>query len=172
MKLYIITAVGIAMIGSLICASVYAQEPAVRPADIDIAFELEHHPEGKRGGSVSHERNTKDLAAHPLVHTLTGLDGRSHVVSISYVGYASFQIAKRKDAQLKPGHVFAVQVFSGKKGVTIETAETNVTKLIGKPEPLRHALSGYWSRRITDEHRLVYRVENRTVLIAQVRYHY
>jgi toxin YoeB len=43
---------------------------------------------------------------------------------------------------------------------------------IGKPEPLRHALSGYWSRRITDEHRLVYRVENRTVLIAQARFHY
>ena len=43
---------------------------------------------------------------------------------------------------------------------------------IGKPEPLRHALSGYWSRRITDEHRLVYRVENRTLLIAQARFHY
>jgi toxin YoeB len=43
---------------------------------------------------------------------------------------------------------------------------------IGKPEPLRHALSGYWSRRITDEHRLVYRVESHTVLIAQARFHY
>lgn len=43
---------------------------------------------------------------------------------------------------------------------------------IGKPEPLRHALSGYWSRRITDEHRLVYRVENQTILIAQARFHY
>lgn len=43
---------------------------------------------------------------------------------------------------------------------------------IGKPEPLRHALSGYWSRRITDEHRLVYRVENKTILIAQARFHY
>ena len=43
---------------------------------------------------------------------------------------------------------------------------------IGKPEPLRHALSGYWSRRITDEHRLVYRVESQTLLIAQVRFHY
>ena len=43
---------------------------------------------------------------------------------------------------------------------------------IGKPEPLRHALSGYWSRRITDEHRLVYRVEQQTVLLAQLRYHY
>jgi toxin YoeB len=43
---------------------------------------------------------------------------------------------------------------------------------IGKPEPLQHALSGYWSRRITDEHRLVYRVEGDTVKIAQTRYHY
>ena len=43
---------------------------------------------------------------------------------------------------------------------------------IGKPEPLKHALSGYWSRRITDEHRLVYRVEGDTVKVAQARYHY
>jgi toxin YoeB len=45
---------------------------------------------------------------------------------------------------------------------------------MGKPEPLRHALKGYWSRRITGEHRLVYRVEgNPPVLtIAQCRYHY
>ena len=43
---------------------------------------------------------------------------------------------------------------------------------IGKPEPLKHALSGYWSRRITDEHRLVYRVEGDVIKVAQVRYHY
>lgn len=43
---------------------------------------------------------------------------------------------------------------------------------IGKPEPLRHALSGYWSRRINDEHRLVYRIEGDSLFIAQVRYHY
>ncbi len=43
---------------------------------------------------------------------------------------------------------------------------------IGKPEPLRHALAGYWSRRIDDEHRLVYRIEGNAVLIAQARYHY
>jgi len=43
---------------------------------------------------------------------------------------------------------------------------------IGKPEPLKNALSGYWSRRITDEHRLVYRIEEDSVLIAQLRYHY
>ena len=43
---------------------------------------------------------------------------------------------------------------------------------IGKPEPLQHALSGYWSRRITDEHRIVCKVEGDAALIAQLRYHY
>ena len=42
----------------------------------------------------------------------------------------------------------------------------------GKPEPLKHALSGYWSRRINDEHRIVYRVEGDSLLIAQLRLHY
>lgn len=42
----------------------------------------------------------------------------------------------------------------------------------GKPERLRHGLSGYWSRRITDEHRLVYKVVEDGILIAQLRYHY
>jgi len=43
---------------------------------------------------------------------------------------------------------------------------------IGKLEPLKHALSGYWSRRINDEHRIVYKIDNESVLIAQLRYHY
>lgn len=43
---------------------------------------------------------------------------------------------------------------------------------VGKPEPLRHALAGWWSRRITDEHRMVYKVEGDTLWIAQLRYHY
>jgi len=43
---------------------------------------------------------------------------------------------------------------------------------IGKPEPLKHALSGYWSRRINDEHRFVYKVSSNSMLIAQLRYHY
>lgn len=43
---------------------------------------------------------------------------------------------------------------------------------IGKPEPLKHALAGFWSRRITDEHRMVYRPEKDALLIAQLRYHY
>lgn len=42
----------------------------------------------------------------------------------------------------------------------------------GKPEPLKHALSGYWSRRITDEHRFVYKVSENAINIAQLRYHY
>ena len=43
---------------------------------------------------------------------------------------------------------------------------------IGKPEPLKHGLSGYWSRRINDEHRIVYKVADNHILIAQLRYHY
>lgn len=43
---------------------------------------------------------------------------------------------------------------------------------IGKPEPLRGDLSGWWSRRITQEHRLVYRVQDSALQIAQCRYHY
>ena len=41
-----------------------------------------------------------------------------------------------------------------------------------KPEPLRDNLSGWWSRRITHEHRLVYKVEGEILVIAQCRYHY
>jgi len=43
---------------------------------------------------------------------------------------------------------------------------------IGKPEPLKHGLSGYWSRRINDEHRFVYKVLDDQILIAQLRFHY
>jgi toxin YoeB len=43
---------------------------------------------------------------------------------------------------------------------------------IGKPEPLRHILAGCWSRRIDDEHRLVYLVEGDDIVVLQARYHY
>lgn len=42
----------------------------------------------------------------------------------------------------------------------------------GKPEPLKHNLAGFWSRRMTAEHRLVYAVEDDALLIASCRYHY
>jgi len=43
---------------------------------------------------------------------------------------------------------------------------------VGKPEPLRHSLSGYWSRRINEEHRCVYKVDADSLYLAQLRYHY
>ncbi|WP_303290617.1 Txe/YoeB family addiction module toxin [Marinobacter sp. SS5-14b] len=43
---------------------------------------------------------------------------------------------------------------------------------IGKPEPLKHNLAGYWSRRINEEDRMVYKVTEDALLIAQLRYHY
>ncbi|MBK8090480.1 MAG: Txe/YoeB family addiction module toxin [Verrucomicrobiaceae bacterium] len=43
---------------------------------------------------------------------------------------------------------------------------------IGKPEPLRHGLAGFWSRRIDDEHRLVYWITDTALEIAQCRHHY
>lgn len=43
---------------------------------------------------------------------------------------------------------------------------------IGKPEPLRQNLAGWWSRRIDSEHRIVYRIQDEAVHIAQMRYHY
>lgn len=45
-------------------------------------------------------------------------------------------------------------------------------KGIGKPEPLKHAFAGYWSRRIDREHRIVYIIKDQTLVIAQCRYHY
>ncbi len=43
---------------------------------------------------------------------------------------------------------------------------------IGSPEPLKHNWSGYWSRRIDREHRLVYKITDNMIIIAQCRYHY
>ncbi len=43
---------------------------------------------------------------------------------------------------------------------------------LGKPEPLRHELRGYWSRRITQEHRLVYKVTEDAIIVASCKYHY
>ncbi|HCR0067179.1 TPA: Txe/YoeB family addiction module toxin [Enterobacter hormaechei] len=45
-------------------------------------------------------------------------------------------------------------------------------KGIGKPEPLKHNLAGFWSRRITSEHRMVYAITEEAILIAACRYHY
>lgn len=54
----------------------------------------------------------------------------------------------------------------------IKDIACNGNQGMGKPEPLRHGFHGYWSRRITSEHRLVYRVEGDETRIAACRYHY
>jgi toxin YoeB len=54
----------------------------------------------------------------------------------------------------------------------IEEAARDPATGIGKPERLSHHLSGYWSRRITDEHRLVYQLRDEELIIVQARYHY
>lgn len=43
---------------------------------------------------------------------------------------------------------------------------------IGKPEPLKHKYKGYWSRRINDEHRLIYKIQDDEIIIAKCRFHY
>jgi toxin YoeB len=54
----------------------------------------------------------------------------------------------------------------------IKDIDCNGNEGLGKPEPLKHGFQGYWSRRITDEHRLVYKVAEDEIRIAAGRYHY
>jgi toxin YoeB len=54
----------------------------------------------------------------------------------------------------------------------IDATKRDAFSGIGQPEPLKHALAGFWSRRISDEHRMVYQAEADALLIAQLRYHY
>lgn len=54
----------------------------------------------------------------------------------------------------------------------LRDVQRNGNEGIGKPEPLRYNLAGYWSRRISDEHRLVYKIVDDEIRIAGCRYHY
>ena len=54
----------------------------------------------------------------------------------------------------------------------IKEIERHSFEGIGSPEPLKHQWTGYWSRRIDQENRLVYKVTETTIIIAQCRYHY
>ena len=54
----------------------------------------------------------------------------------------------------------------------IEESKRDPFAGIGKPEPLSRDLSGYWSRRIDEEHRLVYRARGDELIVVQARYHY
>jgi toxin YoeB len=59
-----------------------------------------------------------------------------------------------------------------KISILIEESSKNPLKGTGKPEPLKHHLKGYWSRRITDEHRLVYSISDSEIKIVSCKYHY
>jgi toxin YoeB len=54
----------------------------------------------------------------------------------------------------------------------IKDISRNANEGIGKPEPLQYGFQGYWSRRITDEHRIIYKVMEDEIRIAQCRFHY
>ncbi len=54
----------------------------------------------------------------------------------------------------------------------VKDIQCNGNEGIGKPEPLKHGFHAYWSRRITDEHRLVYKINEDEIRIAACRYHY
>ncbi len=82
-------------------------------------------------------------------------------LSFTSDAYKDYQNWKRDDKK----------IFS-KIASLIKDIEQTPFQGLGKPEPLKHNLSGYWSRRITKEHRLVYKVKNDTIFIASCKYHY
>lgn len=57
-------------------------------------------------------------------------------------------------------------------GLLIESIEKDPYMGVGKPEPLRHNLAGKWSRRITQEHRMVYKAEKNTITLYSLKGHY
>lgn len=63
------------------------------------------------------------------------------------------------------------KLFERIRRIILETARTPFDGL-GKPEPLKNELRGYWSRRISDEHRLVYKVTDQQLIILSCKYHY
>ena len=63
------------------------------------------------------------------------------------------------------------KMFERVRRLITESAKTPFAG-IGKPEPLRRNLKGYWSRRITEEHRLVYKVTDEQIIIVSCKYHY
>lgn len=64
------------------------------------------------------------------------------------------------------------KIFTKRLNKLIIDTMRNPHSGLGKPEPLKHELAGWWSKRITDEHRLVYRVQGNKLEIIKVKYHY
>ena len=82
---------------------------------------------------------------------------------------AVFDIEFRRDLEfwIKTDRKIALRVME-----LVEAAMRDPFRGLGKPEPLRHELAGCWSRRISPEHRLVYRVTSTRIDFLQARYHY
>lgn len=75
--------------------------------------------------------------------------------------WQDYQHSSRTDARV-----------SDKINTLIDNIQRHPFAGLGKPEPLKRNLKGFWSRRISREHRLVYRVEAGVLQIAQCRFHY
>jgi toxin YoeB len=83
--------------------------------------------------------------------------------------HAVFQLEFREDLKywVKTDRKAALRILE-----LVEAVMSDPFAGIGKPEPLKFALAGCWSRRITQEHRLVYRVSETPIDFLQTRYHY
>lgn len=86
---------------------------------------------------------------------------RTAAIAFSRQGWADYQYWIRHD-----------RTVARRIARLIEACLRDPFRGIGKPEPLKRDLAGYWSRRITEEHRLVYRVANGRCIVVQCRYHY
>ena len=100
--------------------------------------------------------------------------GRPYVLGVEFsciLNIGSMEANRAMEKHLL-GQYEIDQDFQERINKLIEATARDPYVGIGKPEPLKHALSGFWSRRIDDEHRMVYRVNGDQLEIAQLRFHY
>ncbi len=98
--------------------------------------------------------------------------GRFHVESL----LSTYAVSTRWRSQVR-AHCLAVAVRIPQSErlrwlVLVPSAERNGNEGLGKPEPLKYGFQGHWSRRITDEHRLIYKLAKDEIRIAQCRYRF
>lgn len=95
--------------------------------------------------------------------------GERYSVARDIARAAVFQKEFREDLQhwVRTDRNTAIRVFD-----LVEAIMRDPFRGVGKPEPLRYVLEGCWSRRITQEHRIVYRVTDDRIDFLQARYHY
>lgn len=103
--------------------------------------------------------------------------GHESVVIVSLEEYESLKetaylLRSPANARRLFDSINRLEANQGSEHSLIEDIDRNGNEGIGKPEPLKHGLSGYWSRRITDGHRLVHKATESEIRIASCRYHY